>query len=188
MWSDSWEPKLYVVICKETSSSHSVLISRSRKGVFWNYLCHPYSCHDVLNYLDAAFLKNRLGFPGQYFYPDIFFTNADKIYLQFVFCGADFILTMPCKVQETDYSMQGGSLKLLVLKHINFTYGHWYRPGMVYGQVLEFFFLHGSLQRAWQEVSLNFELKVRAADLHSWGSNKNQDDEKPFQLIQRKMI
>ncbi|CAG04667.1 unnamed protein product [Tetraodon nigroviridis] len=31
---------------------------------------------------------------------------------------------------------------------------------MVYGQVLEFSFLHGSLQRAWQEVSLNFELKV----------------------------
>lgn len=91
-----------------------------------------------------------------------------KIYLQFVFNVADFILTMPCKVQETDYSRQVRQFEAASFETgINFTYGHWYRPGMVYGQVLEFFFLQGSLQRTWQEARLNFELKVRTADLHS---------------------
>lgn len=81
---------------------------------------------------------------------------------------ADFILTVPRKVQETDYSTQAGQSEAASFEtRINFTYGHWYRPGMVYGQVLEFFFLHGSLQRTWQEMRLNSELKVRAADLHS---------------------
>lgn len=80
----------------------------------------------------------------------------------------DFVLTVPRRVQETDYSVQVGQFEAASFEtRINFTYGHWYRPGMVYGQVLEFFFLHGSLQRTWQEVRLNFELKVRAADLHS---------------------
>lgn len=81
---------------------------------------------------------------------------------------ADFILAVPRKVQETDYSTQEGRFEAASFEtRINFTYGHWYRPGMVYGQVLEFFFLQGSLQRTWQETRLNSELKVRAADLHS---------------------
>lgn len=90
------------------------------------------------------------------------------MYLKFVFYVAGSVLTMPCKVQKTNYSMQVGQFEACSFKtHINFTYGHWYKPGMVYGQVLEFFFLQGSLQRTWQEVQLNSELKVRAADLHS---------------------
>lgn len=81
---------------------------------------------------------------------------------------ADFILTVPRKVQETVYSTHAGQFEAASFEtRINFTYGHWYRPGMVYGQVLEFFFLQGSLQRTWQETRLNSELKVRAADLHS---------------------
>lgn len=81
---------------------------------------------------------------------------------------ADFVLTMPSKVQETDYSMQVEEFEAASFEtRINFTCGHWYRPGMVYGQVLEFFFLQGSLQRTWQEAKLNLELKVRAAALHS---------------------
>ena len=39
-------------------------------------------------------------------------------------------------------------------------------PGMVYGQVLEFFFPKGSLQRAWQETGLNFwELQIFTAEV-----------------------
>lgn len=131
--------------------------------------------------------KEQIGFPWPLFSSRYFSTNADKIYWQFVFYVADFILTVPRKVQETDYSAQAGQFEAASFEtRINFTYGHWYRPGMVYGQVLEFFFLQGSLQRTWQEMRLNSELKVRAADLHSWGSNKILDE--PCQLIQRWMI
>lgn len=100
------------------------------KGYF-ETICYPYICHDVLNYLDAAFPENRLGFPAQYFYPDIFLQMQTRfIYILFFYVG-DFILTMPpCKVQETDYGMQARQFEADSFETcINFTYGHWYRPG-----------------------------------------------------------
>lgn len=50
------------------------------KEVFQNDLCHPYSCHVVLNYLDAAFPKTGLDFLRHRFHAD-FSTNAGKRFI-----------------------------------------------------------------------------------------------------------
>lgn len=118
IWSDRSEPKLSLMTCKEISSSHSVVISRSGKGVFWNDLCHPYSCRYVLNYLDAAFPKNRLGFPGQYFYPDIFSQMQTRFIYNLSFTWLISFSPYRAKFRRQITACKWGSLKLLVSKHV----------------------------------------------------------------------
>lgn len=83
-WSDRWEPKLPLVICKETSSSYSVTISRGGKGVFWNNLLslHLPWC---LKLPWCSISREQIGFPCSIFLSRYFPPNADKIYLHFVF-------------------------------------------------------------------------------------------------------
>lgn len=67
-------------LVKKSPAVAAVRYREVEKEVFRNDLCHPYSCCVVLNYLDAAFPKNRLDFLRHRFHTD-FSTNEGKRFI-----------------------------------------------------------------------------------------------------------